>query len=452
MARVLFCEYSNITWLNEQMFDAHAEAFINALVDEGNDVLGIVTNHIVMSLYSNKLRWWFIENKIRDIVNRFKPELILTYNNSLPGNDILSYTDCPILVYPADVFDIWADKELIEKNIDRYYFLDVTSKVTERLKKAIPNIKPNQIIPFGHATGVYAKDIEQDINISFVGSLCNYASNIPYYFSNLNKELDPEKANEEKAKFIKLYDRHMKDSSSVEGYEFLYCNDEIRKKLEKTLNYELDTMLSCNKRFKILSALTEYGLEIFGYPPSWGAVMVYDLDLFRCFNYHTSVTLSDTIRTYNRSKVVLNLPQGTSTDGFSWRVPDVLASNAALMSVPKMDLIHLMKPYCKDYPYYESIIEAKELARKLTNNENYRMELVLASHEMVEDNLRFPKKIKNISQAIPSIQLYKCTSTGKSNCFTVNELCVPYMRIEEFFGKHSYLSKLCKTIYKKFNQ
>lgn len=448
MARILFCEYSNVTWLNEQMFDAHAQAFVNALMNEGNDVLGIVTNHVVTSIFINKVRWWLVENKIHDIIKKFNPQLIISYNNSLPGRDVLSYTDCPILVYPADVFDIWADRDRIADNIDRYFFLDVTDRVTKRLKSAIPSIKSTQIIPFGHVTGVYATEEEQDINISFVGSLCNYAANIPLYFSRLGEKISAERANEEKNRFLQMYDRHVVDCSDVDGYDFVYCDDSLKNELKTTVNYELDTMLSCNKRFRILSALTEYGLEIFGYPPSWGEVMIYNMDLFRCFNYRTSVTLEDTIRTYNRSRIVLNLPQGTSTDGFSWRVPDALASNAVLMSVPKRDLSSLLTPYYRDYPFYESETEARELARKLISDESYRRELVLAAHEMVEEHLRFPKKIRTISEAIPDITLCEEQKAGKIRCMTAEELCFPYIKVEKFFRKHTYMSRICKVIYK----
>ena len=179
MSKILFCEYTNITWLRERLFDAHAEGFIKALTMEGNDVLGFVCNDLIHSMYDNKLKFYYRQKMITAKIKEFDPDIIISYNNVLPGGEeIIKVTDCPIVVYPADVYSLLADKELIKHHIDRYYFLDSTSVVTKTIKKNIPDLPASHIIPFGHATMVQKLDISQDIDISFVGSLVSLGMDI----------------------------------------------------------------------------------------------------------------------------------------------------------------------------------------------------------------------------------------------------------------------------------
>ncbi|GAB7269608.1 hypothetical protein DZS_10010 [Dickeya ananatis] len=90
---------------------------------------------------------------------------------------------------------------------------------------------------------------------------------------------------------------------------------------------------------------------------------------------------------------------------FSWRVCDILASNAVLLSCPQPDLLKLSKGYV-DLPTYESPAEARDLATKLLNDPVWRKDLALGSQQMIDDKCRFEPKFKLIQDAIPGVNMF----------------------------------------------
>ena len=154
----------------------------------------------------------------------------------------------------------------------------------------------------------------------------------------------------------------------------------------------------CLKRFSILRELKDLGIRIFSYPQGMADILTYDINLFKSFDFNPSVTLEDNTYTYNRSKISLNLPHATTQNGFSWRVCEIMASNAVLLSDYRADLDRLMKPYFKDFPMYNNAQEARELANKILKDDGYRKALVEASNKMVDENCRFEPKIKKVEE------------------------------------------------------
>lgn len=452
MARILFCEFSNVTWLDNDIWDAHAEGFINSLVREGNEVLGVLTNKLLVDFLSLDLRYGVIENRnIKKIISKFNPELIITYNNSLPGIGLLQYTNCPIIVYPADVITSWAGIDVIKKNLDRYYFFESTIKITQSIKKAFPDISPSHFIPFGYVTDVRAIDIKQDINISFVGSISNYSHDIVQYFTSLSNRVDVATANQVKDDFLDYFHNFNNDTlTDSEWFGFPYAIGKNEAELKMRGAWETICLSACNKRYEILCQLKDMGLQVFGPSGAWAGVMLYDVELFSCFNYRTSVTLEHSINTYNRSKVSLNLPQGTKTDGFSWRVCDILASNAVLVSVRKKDLENLMAPYYQ-LPYYASAAEARELVEKLLKEPNWRKEIVEASQKMIDENCRYELKFKNIEDAIGNLNLYgENVGGGVKYEMKMDEALKPFYNMQGLLSKDYWLFRVGASIYRFF--
>ena len=443
MARVLFAEFSNVNWVGKAILDSHAQSFVDSLCNLGNDVMVIVGNGLTIGFLYNELKWAFIEKvQIKRKVQNFNPDLIISYNNFLPDG-IIQNTNCPIIIYPADIVSSWAGVEYISKYIDRYYFLETTSAITKQLKTRIPNVNDNRIIPFGHATGVKRTIINQDINISFVGSILNYSYNIVNYFAELGNIKDEKKIEYIHGTFCREFADYYENRNAE--FDCLFFHENYLEKIQK---YEASCMAFCNKRFEVLSKVCDLGLKIYGWPSSWASVMMYNFNIWKCFDYHTSVTLEDSIETYNRSKISLNLPQGSNTDGFSWRVTDILASNAVLLSVKKKDLVNLMSPYYKDMPYYESSAEAREIAKKLLAEDQWRKEIVEASNCMVEEKCRFEKKIKVIEEAITNLDLVK-KNKGNQTVLSAEDVCKPMPQIERVLRNYTIIKRFLKSIYDK---
>lgn len=406
MARILFSAFSNV-WI-EDLWDAHSEGFISALQRNGNDLLCIRTNHFVKKQITSELKDSIDYRKVIYQIRDFDPELVITYNNSLPGIDILQTVSCPVIVYPADVPAFWCNTELIAEHLDQYYFFQTAKQIEKAIRDMFPSVKDSQFIPFGYVTDLRAQSIPQDINVSFVGSIGNYSEKFVEYFQALDeKNILPEKKNQIKDSFYKALDDFSSDTMQSLDSSLIPFTFGL-KRLEPTAIL----CLTCQERMRILTQLTDLGLRIYGWAGSWAKVMEYDHDLFRCYNYTPSVTLYDNTLTYNRSKISLNLPHGNNVDGFSWRVCDILASNAVLLSVRKPDLQALMNPYFPNFPMFESPGEARSLVIKLLRDDCLRHEITAASQQMIEDHCRFEPRIVTLQEAFPKL-IFHSDNIGK---------------------------------------
>ena len=110
MARILFTTHSS-SYFAGNAKDCFAQEFINVLVRNGHKVLYFQNNKLYSG--SKVLNNIFDEAKdaVRQSIEAFKPELILTFNNALPGDEVLEYTNAPVLVYPADMTCFWRGKK-----------------------------------------------------------------------------------------------------------------------------------------------------------------------------------------------------------------------------------------------------------------------------------------------------------------------------------------------------
>lgn len=399
MARIIVCSYSNVTWTKEKYLDSFVEGFITALKRSGNEVISIRVNDFDIRGAS-----LVHESKTSAALRAFNPDLLVTFNNVLPYPQLLDDLDCPIACFASDSLAFFSHKHLLRKYAERYTFFNFSNDTINAFPEWFPFIKKEQIIRFGQATDIRATDIEQDINISFIGSIANWNRSFPDYFKSLHT-LNPD-ADEAHAEENKIKDKFFRSLDAFEKNPLSTFNYTLPKFKPYVGNTETSAilLLTCKKRFEILANLSDLGLKVFSAPTTFADVLLYDPDLFRCFDYETSVSMAHSTRNYNRSKISLNLPHAHAAEGFSWRVCDILASNAALLSCPQPDLLKLTKGYVK-LPTYQSASEARDLAQKLLKDPAWRADLVKGSQQMIEENCRFEDKFKIMEDAIPSLTL-----------------------------------------------
>ncbi|MDJ0625424.1 MAG: hypothetical protein QNJ31_03560 [Candidatus Caenarcaniphilales bacterium] len=405
MANIIVSAFSNVTWTKQTYHDSFIEGFINSLRRCGNNLLSLRVNDFVIGGPNSTNKIFFDQAKFEIKIKEFQPDLIVVFNNTFPTEKILQVTNCPIACFASDSPAFFSQKNLIDKYLDRYQFFNFSNDTFKSIPEWFPLIKKDQLHMFGHATDLKAQKIEQDINISFVGSIGNYSHKLIDYFKFLegrlrrdSSTLDPNKI---KNDFYESLDEFIKDP--LKSFEYYFYDGAIYK--DSPIEPQIILMLTCKQRFQILSELTDLGLKIFGFPGSWSETIQYDYELFRCFDYNLSVSLDHSTYNYNRSKISLNLPHGHACEGFSWRVCDILASNAVLLSNPQPDLVKLMRGYV-DLPMYQNKSEARELAIKLLKEKNWRKEISLASQKMIEDKCRFEKKFHEMQQIFSGIQLF----------------------------------------------
>ena len=90
---------------------------------------------------------------------------------------------------------------------------------------------------------------------------------------------------------------------------------------------------------------------------------------------------------YNKSKIGINVSHLQATSGFPWRVMDIMASNACLVTDYHEDFKRLFGNI--PIPTYESELEAYEVCRQLIKDESRRKEIVLQCQEVIENKYRF---------------------------------------------------------------
>ncbi len=408
MARIVLSLYSNVTWTKFPYLDSFVEGFTDSLRRAGNDMLILRNNEFVGHQYNHELRQNLDYPQLINDVTAFNPDLIISFNNSVPHPDLIHETGCPIIVYASDAPCYFLFKETIKQHSDRYYFLHSAKQMTESLKTEFPFLNDSQFIDFGYATDLRAADYSQDINISFVGSIGNYSMGLPRYFANplLDDDRIYDKDNHVRKNQIKKYFFQCLDefeNDSMNDFKFTFPKpDHISKSVESTVVH----ILTCRKRFEVLAELTDLNLKIFGYPVSWAQTITYNYDMFRSFDYELVVSMEHSTRIFNSSKISLNLPHGFTTDGFSWRVCDILASNAVLLSPRKKDLERIVRGYV-DLPMYESKGEARDLAVKLLGDDVWRKEITTGSQAAVNDQCRFEPKLRTIEQAVGNLILFQ---------------------------------------------
>ncbi len=421
MARILFSLFSNINWLGDSEIDPFYEGFINTLIDQGNTVMVIRTNEFLPLITSNTLSSHLNSNKIVKKVQDFNPDLIITANNHIP-RVILDAIDKPILLWASDSPVWYSDKDYIRKNVERYKFLHHgwnhahTKVCIEQFKCTL-----DQNFHMGHATAVKSKKLSIDSKITFVGTV-GYPKNMVHY---LKYSVDNKKLKDLKAFYLKIIKSPM---------------DNDLKNFDQGLEIiDFFQTMTANNRIKSLDAISDLGLKVYGFPMNFFDVAPYSMDLAFCFDYDRIASLADTERVFNSAKIGVNLYNAHTCSGFSWRVPDIMASNACLISPHKEDLIKF-NPYIK-MPTFESPQECRELCQKLLKDEVWRKDVVASSHKAIEEHGRFEHMFKTI-EGVVDIQLLKVRSNnskGKLHLLKASDyIKLPYKPI-------SYVSRKIKS-------
>lgn len=414
MARVLLSAFSNVTWTKKIYHDTFTEGFINALERCGNNVLSFHLNSITYNSSDMTIKDDIDIDYIRENVKTFDPELIITFNNCLPGSSILEDTNCPICVYSADVPTLYVNPDDILHNKERYYFLNGSHIIAKAVEKLYTPLSGHSLF-FGHATDMRTLNIPQTQNIMYIGSMPNHSHNFTTFFLNLDaNETDVKKKNEIKQAFFRNFEDVLESEFSKPYiYDFSPYLDFDNQILATN---EALCLCSCKNKLAILSQITDLGLEIHGFPYSWPFVMQYNYELFKCFNYELSVTLEQNQHNFNKSKLSLNMPNATQKEGLSWRVTDIMATNSCLLTQRSKTLDEFFSPYKVTFPTYESPLEARALALKLLRDEPLRKELVQIQNSVIRDKCRFEHKFGPIEE-MTGVPLLNTEVHGSSHIF-----------------------------------
>ena len=371
------------------------ESFINGLKDNGNEVFALI--HKEWSKSWN-------ENIPQDLLNRikeFSPDLIIIFNNKF--YDLSPYFDCPIIVYEVDSPLYYGNKDKLLANPNRYKYFVPSSNSINVLNNDFGVDKKNiLLIPF--FTEVKAKKVEKLYNISLIAS--KFTSSYQKNCFNTFMESSPTDA--ERKEYLSLLDKFKQDVFISD--DELFSGVSSNKVIKHFNKHSITFLMSDYKRIKVISNLTDFGIDIWG-TPNWASENYNEPYLV--LNYHKTpvYSLADNEFIYNSSKIGINIGHLQAKGGFPWRVFDIMASDACLVTEYHDDF----SKYFPDLklPYFSNAWEAREQCKKLLNDESYRKDIVLQSQDIVNRNHRFINALSAIEDFL-GVSLRACSSSTPS--------------------------------------
>jgi hypothetical protein len=330
--------YLNGEWKNLHYYNS----IILAFKKRGHNVCNFITNEILCDPWNgnNVSISKEADNAAELKLKKFKPELIISFNNSKPS--FVEKFECPIVIAEADTVQYFSDQNLIKENVDRYHFFYFTNDGANQISNYF-NASKKKIFYIENATSIKSKKIDKVNEISFIGT---------------------------------LYHSHT-------GNIFLK-----NKKSSEYLNY-----VTAYKRKKILLSLKDYKLKIYTnrVPDSYS-----DLLYLKKISKELAFETSFIQKIMNQSLISLNHShEQAKNQGYSWRVLDILASNSILITEESNLLI---KKFGKNIrrQFYSSVSDVRKVCNYFLNNKNANTDIIAEQNEIIDKFFRWEDRIKKI--------------------------------------------------------
>lgn len=400
MARIIFSTISGLP--NQTKLPCLYEGFVNALVREGNEVLVIITNKLIRNHWScNETNANINKGALDKKITDFNPDLVISWNNSLYENTP-RLTDCPIIIYGTDSPAVFSDRDKLKNNISRYNIVVASSDFIPMVNSYFgKNYKSLDVVYF--ATDFVAEEIEQNKNISFIGTNFSFAAdNFKKKFSNNFND----KKRKELQTFIKYFSQNLLQKPEVHLKELGLSKSLI----ENISHIELLNLISSNTRIQTLASIADLGLSLYG-SKDWRNVADYSVDLALSYVDQEITSVKENQDIYNSSKVSINISHAQAGSAFSWRVRDIMACNSALVSDPRQDIVTQFGKYVK-IPTYENPFEARQICEKLLKDEIWRKEIIAGSQLAIEEGHRFKYRMKDLEQIV-GVKLFCDEPSGR---------------------------------------
>lgn len=384
MAKILISYFSDY---GEAMYDAIS----SVLTSNGNDVIRFNTNTPFV-----KIDHWggssYLKNEqvLKRIVD-FKPDLVFNFNNSLPVNVINRLEKkCKICIIDADNPSTFWNKENLAINKENYFFLGLQSysKLMFEDFLSFNLVEYENYLYLPPATVVNNdKSLLQDKKITFIGSNF-YPIEVPVGEDFYSREA------------LELY-RKFKENYYFPKHKLIELDQSWSSPdwvYEKVGAYYVG-----QERLKHLQSLSDLGLVIYGIR-GWDRIASYDFDLACCYDSSPQVSIKDNQWVYNTSKISINISHPQAKSSFSWRVMDIMASNACLLMEDKPDWRKLFSKYLSDETLssiiYKDRYDMRAKAQALLANEALRTKCVQELNLAIEKAGRWEHRFQELEKLI----------------------------------------------------
>ncbi|MBQ8281425.1 MAG: glycosyltransferase family 1 protein [Lachnospiraceae bacterium] len=370
------------------------EAFIDELRQLGNDVL--VVNTAFFNTYeSNVVRHKELDRMILKKAQDFNPDLIITFNHRIP-QCILDNIDVPVIIWDGDSPLYLCDVDHIKENADRYKIFSISKEWYQDYMDM--GFKSDSYAFMPNATSVRKKDMEQNMNITYLGTRIWTNLTVPkgmyrHLYLPQARKIVRENLNTGKGLSSEYLDKYFKEQKELLNWD------------EKMVYPLLE------KRWLTLANVLDLGLTVCGSYSRWESVYEMMPQILAMYDPRRVWTLDENIDFYNSSKISLS-PIHPQANGkaFPWRAFDVMASNACLVIERSSDFCDLIKDEV-DIPVFDSPYEVRNICKELLENEDRRKEIVEQSQKWVEKNARWVDRFKETEQIV-GVKLFNGNEMG----------------------------------------
>lgn len=345
------------------------EGFIKGLTDNGNEVMVFQSAKLMSKrvVAGNG-------QKLKPYLDKFKPDLVIAFNNY--GADYAKLVDCPIIIYGVDSPRYYYNPGAIAGNPHRYSYASSIKSDGEYLHSLFGcDISRFKVLPF--FSEIRAENIDKTIPISFIGS--RFAGKA-FHWNEFRKR-QPDYASAQQ------YLRLVNELRQTPYAEIADLGEKYGDLGLGPADYAgIISSLSAERRIQILSAVADLGLELFG-PDDWFCYGGESVDLYCSYNPQRIYTLKQNQDLYNSSTICLNVNHLYATEGFSWRVCDIMASSGCLVSEWTPNLANYFSKV--PIPMFRNKYEAHEQCAKVLKDDKLRAEVVAACQQAIDEKFRF---------------------------------------------------------------
>jgi hypothetical protein len=394
------------TWAPDGEFDNYMVELIKGFENIGVELFVINSNILINfkgrvkhkkkreNWYTKKLDWY-----IKKLIKKIKPDLILSTNRGGISNSILrNFKSIPIITLMVDLMFFRRSKfgEAIFFQENDYLITPVFTSVKE-FEKKFPILKARvHYLPFCTNICDFNHETEKDINISFIGNL----------FANPYKLIKRSKYDKDFRNGVFKFLGEVENNFHLDAdYYIQKYNLKEKLKLIKRDAHSFLTLaagiISSNKRIKTLDAISDLGLEIYG-PDDWLKTIYYSYNLASCYQFVEYIkTRQQLFSIYDRSKIGVNINHHQAGSGLGYRVFDLLASSALLITNfhEDSDLIRLFGENHK-IPTYRSPEELRQKVIYYLDHEDERKELVAYCNQLVAKGFGFEERVTQMIQIV----------------------------------------------------
>lgn len=382
MAKVLVAFFNGIVdEKNPEAMPAFYESFIKGLCQYGNSVF--LAFH-----RSFGVDFGDIPDTEKRKIKEFNPDICIIFNNAY--YDLSKVVDCPIVIIESDSLYI-SNRRAIKENPSRYYYVAVQSSSIKTVKEGF-GLPESNIFFVPLFTEVQAdENISQTMNISFIGSQFNVNHRVCYgnMIANLS-DSDKEK-----------YRQCMQE---IRENPFVTKTQLVEKyKLQGTpLVHDINVpetvmMLSGERRLRVLSEVVDLGLVLYG-TENWEKDYCYDSRINMAYVNKRVYSLQHNQDIYNASKIGISVSHLQARSGFPWRTMDIMASNACLVTDYHSDMEELFRGV--NLPVYKDVYEAREICKRLLEQEDERKAIVKECQKIINSKYRFFNFLVSLEQCV----------------------------------------------------